>query len=406
MDMGGTSFDASLVQGGEVQMTREGEINRHLIALPMIDVHTIGAGGGSIGWIDEGGLLRMGPRSAGASPGPAAYGRGGAEPTCTDADLVLGYLDPEYFLGGRMGLQPELARRAIEDRIAGPLGLDVATAAAAMVEVIDLTMAAGTKDMALQRGYDPRELPLVVAGGAGPAHAGAIARELDIPVVVVPRLSSVLCALGMLLADLRHDYVRSYGGLWSDLDVKPVLASLGEMEALGAAALSAEGVPEERRTMRLAADMRYVGQHHEVIVPFSREELGDEEGLGRIVSRFASRHEGLYGFSSPGRPVEVINLRATALGRRGAPLDLVEPGQAEPGDLPRRGRRSIWLPTQRAFEAVETYDGDRLRPGHRLAGPAVVDEATTTVVVPEDFDLLVDRTGSFVLHRRGLEVAA
>lgn len=361
VDMGGTSFDASLVQRGEVQVTREGEINRHQIALPMIDVHTIGAGGGSIGWIDEGGLLHMGPRSAGASPGPAAYGRGGTEPTCTDADLVLGYLDPEYFLGGRMSLQPDLARRAIEERVAGPLGLDVATAAAAMVEVIDLTMAAGTKDLALQRGADPRELPLVVAGGAGPAHAGAIARELDIPIVVVPRLSSVLCALGVLLADLRHDYVRSYGEVWNDLDADAVLSSLGEMASIGENALAREGVPAGRRAVQLAADLRYVGQHHEVTVPLGREELADEEGRAGIVARFEQRHESLYGFSSPGRTVEVINLRATALGRRGAPHDLGERAQPEPGDLPRRGRRSIWLPTQRAFETVETFDGDRLR---------------------------------------------
>ena len=406
VDMGGTSFDASLVTDGEIHVTREGEINRHSISLPMVDVHTIGAGGGSIAWIDPGGLLRMGPQSAEAMPGPAAYGRGGTEPTCTDADLVLGYLDPTYFLGGRMPLDPRLAREAIESRVGRALGVDAVAAAAAMVEVIDLAMSAGTKDMALQRGVDPRELPLVVAGGAGPVHAGAIARELDIPLVVVPRLSSVLCALGMLLADLRHDYVRSHNRLWTDVDAEHVRELLSEMTRLGEAALEAEGVAAERVAVQMAVDLRYVGQHHEVVVPLEPTELDDEAGLHRIVIRFEQRHAQLFGFSSPGRPLEVINLRVTVLGRRRPPLDLTEGAPADGGQLPRRGSRRMYLPTTRAFEEVETFDGDLMRPGQRVAGPALIDATTTTVVVPEDFALLVDATGSFVLHRRGLEVAA
>ena len=406
VDMGGTSYDVSLVRGGEVQVTREGEINRQLISLPMVDVHTVGAGGGSIGWLDEGGLLRMGPQSAAAVPGPAAYGRGGEDPTCTDADLLLGYLDPDYFLGGRMRLEPELARRAIQKRIAEPLGIPVVEAAAAMVEVIDLVMAAGTKDMALSRGADPRELPLVVAGGAGPVHAAAIARELDISVVVVPRLSSVLCALGMLLADLRHDYVRSYSRLWSEVEPESMLAALDGMAASGLDALEAEGVPTAGRALRIAADLRYVGQHHEVLVPFERDELANEDGLDGIVAAFERRHEQLYGFLSPGRQLEVINLRTTAYGRRRSPLELTVGGTSRGGPLPVRGRRKTYLPTEHRMAVVDVLDGGRLLPGHRAFGPVIVDEATTTVVVPEDFDLLVDATGSFVLHRKGTELAA
>jgi N-methylhydantoinase A len=406
VDMGGTSYDVSLVRDGEVQVTREGEINRQLISLPMVDVHTVGAGGGSIGWLDEGGLLHMGPQSAAAVPGPAAYGRGGEEPTCTDADLLLGYLDPEYFLGGRMRLEAELAQRAIQTRIAEPLGIPVLQAAAAMVEVIDLVMAAGTKDMALSRGADPRELPLVVAGGAGPVHAAAIARELEISVVVVPRLSSVLCALGMLLADLRHDYVRSYSRLWSELEPESMLAALDGMAASGLEALEAEGVPAGGRAVRVAADLRYVGQHHEVLVPFERDELATEGGLDAIVAAFERRHEQLYGFASPGRQLEVMNLRTTAYGRRRSPLELTI-GATSPGrQMPVRGRRKTYLPTERRMADVDVLDGGRLLPGDRAAGPVIVDEATTTVVVPEDFDLLVDATGSFVLHGKGGELAA
>jgi N-methylhydantoinase A len=404
VDMGGTSFDVSVVKDGEVQVTREGEINRHPVALPMTDIHTIGAGGGSIGWLDEGKLLHMGPQSAGADPGPAAYGRGGAEPTCTDADLVLGYLDPGYFLGGRMPLVPELARDAIERRVAAPLGLSTLEAAAAMLEVIDLVMAAGTKDLALQRGFDPRELPLVAAGGAGPVHAGMIALELEIPLVVVPRLSPVFCALGMLLADLRHDVVRSYSRLWSELERDETRQLLATMVAQGMASLEQEGVERDRRAAVAAADIRYLGQHHEVTVPFPLDDLDAEDGLERIEAAFHRRHADLYGFNSPGRPLEVVSLHATALGRR-PPVSL-NAATGEGGPPPRRGHRAAYLPSSGALEELEVYDGDRMSPGQHVRGPVIVDEATTTIFCPEEFDLTLDRSGSFVMQRRGLEVPA
>ncbi|MHB1810382.1 MAG: hydantoinase/oxoprolinase family protein, partial [Solirubrobacteraceae bacterium] len=272
-DMGGTSYDVSLVREGEIQVTHEGEVNRQSVSLPMIDVHTIGAGGGSIGWIDDGGLLRMGPQSAGADPGPAAYGRGGTEPTCTDADVVLGYIDPDYFLGGRMALNAAAAESAIEGKIATPLGLSVGEAAVAMYDVINLVMAAGTKDMALARGVDPAELPLVAAGGAGGLHAAMIAEELGLSTVVVPPTSAVLCALGMLLADLRHDYVQAHRTLWGAFDPAQARELLAGMVAEGRQTLEREGVEPARRRQRLAADMRYVGQHHEVAVELTLEDL-------------------------------------------------------------------------------------------------------------------------------------
>ena len=403
VDMGGTSFDVSIVKDGEVQLTREGEINRHLISMPMTDIHTIGAGGGSIGWLDEGGLLHVGPHSAGADPGPAAYGRGGTQPTCTDADLVLGYLDPDYFLGGRMRLQPELAREALERDVAGPLGLTAVEAAAAMYEVINLVMAAGTKDMAIQRGYDPSELPLIVAGGAGPVHAGMIAQELGIPVVIVPRLSSVFCALGMLLADLRHDFVRSYSSLWSEFDVEGARRLVDGMVERGLAALESEGVRPAQRSAVAAADLRYLGQHHEVTISFPLEDLADDR-LTHIEHAFHRRHEELYGFASPGRPLEIVNLHATVVGRRPR-LRLDYSGSDAAGaSLPRKGRRSAYLPPARAMVELEVFDGDRMQPGQRIPGPAIVEEATTTVVVPDLFDLVLDRSGSFVIHARGLEL--
>lgn len=394
VDMGGTSFDASVVKDGEVQVTRDAEINRHAISLPMIDVQTIGAGGGSIGWLDEGGLLHMGPRSAGADPGPACYARGGTEPTCTDADLVLGYLDPGYFLGGRMSLDPTRAPEAIERQIAGPMGLDTVAAAAAMVEVIDLAMAARTKDVSIQRGFDPRELPLVVAGGAGAVHAGAIAEELGIATVIVPRLSSVLCAVGMLIADLRHDFSRSFPCPWESLDAAEARGLLDALVEQGMAALEREGVPPERRSVVAAADIRYVGQHHEVTVAFPLDDLAEPR---RIEESFQRRHEELYGFASPGKPMHVIALHATVLGRRDA-LELATPAAAA-GEAPRRPRRRMYLRSTGALEEVEVLDGDRLGAGQGIAGPALVDTATTTIVVPEAFDVVLDASGSFVLTR-------
>lgn len=397
VDMGGTSFDASIAKDGEVGLTREGEINRHLISVPMTDIHTIGAGGGSIGWIDDGGLLHMGPQSAGADPGPAAYDRGGTEPTCTDADLLLGYVDPDYFLGGRMRLSAERAHEAVERVVARPMELTPVEAAAAMYEVINLVMAAGTKDMALQRGHDPRELPLVVAGGAGPVHAGMMAVELGIPLVIVPRLSSVFCALGMLLADLRHDHVHSFSSLWSALDVDAARARVDAMVVRGLEALEHEGVAPERRHAFAAADLRYLGQHHEVTVPFAVEALSDD-GLATIEDAFHARHDQLYGFASPGRPIEIVNLHVTVVGRRDRAAVEATYAAAATGAPSQKGARLAYLPSAGGLERVPVYDGDAMRPGHKLSGPAIVEESTTTVVVPEQFDLELDTSGSFILE--------
>ena len=402
IDMGGTSYDVSIVKDGEIQLTREGEIDRHPIALPMTDVHTIGAGGGSIAWLDDGGLLHLGPQSAGADPGPVAYGRGGEEPTCTDADLALGYLDPGFFLGGRMALSAHLAAAAIERRIAAPLGLDVIAAAAAMIEVITLVMAAGTKDMALRRGFDPRELLLVAAGGAGPLHAGMIADELGSDRVIVPRMSAVLCAFGMLLADLRHDYVHSYSRQWERLAVGDARELVDRMVATGLAALELEGIAPADRSAVASADLRYRGQHHEVTVSFAPAALS-ADGLAGIEDLFHRRHEELYGFSSRGRPMEIVSLRATALGRRSEVSVGARDRGVELGPAPRRAPRPVYVPSAGTLETVEVFDGDRLAPGHRVTGPAIIEGATTSMLVPETFDALVDRSGNVVLHRKGTE---
>lgn len=404
VDMGGTSFDASLVTDGEVQVTREGEINRHVIALPTTQVHTIGAGGGSIGWIDDGGLLRMGPASAGADPGPACYGRGGTRPTTTDADLVLGYLDPDNFLGGRMRLRKDLAEEAIRTHIADPLGLSVVEAAAGMYEMVNLAMAAGTKNVSVEAGHDPREFPMVVAGGAGPVHSGMIAHELDIPFLLVPKLSSVICASGMLMADLRHDFVRNFDAVVSELDHEAASELIAEMVQEGHGLLDDEHSPDDRREIVVSADLRYAGQHHEIILGFPAAVFASGESAStQISAAFHRRHEELFGFANEAAEIEMLSLRVTAIGRRdgiaGAPTS------GGDGRDALRGRRGVYLRSTGGLVEVDVYDGDLLAPGADLVGPCIVEEQQTTIFVPEDYDLAYDASGSYVMYRKGRSLA-
>src|SRR5690606_25297946 len=259
-DMGGTSFEAS-VSVGAPMIKNDGEIARHKLALPMLDIHTIGAGGGSIGWLDEGGLLRMGPQSAGADPGPACYGKGGTLPTTTAANVVLGYLDPAFFAGGRMKLDVAAARAAIDEHIARPMGLSVEEAAAGMYRVACNNMAQGVREVTIKRGFDPREFPIIPAGGAGPIHSCLICNELEIPLQIVPRESSVLCAFGMLMSELKHDFVRTFVARLESVDWPKLSGIVDAMARDGAAQLTEERIPEPRRRYEVKFDCRYIRQY-------------------------------------------------------------------------------------------------------------------------------------------------
>ena len=398
VDMGGTSFDASLVKGGEPLVTSEGEINRLRLALPMLDIITIGAGGGSIGWIDEGGLLRMGPQSAGADPGPACYGRGGELPTCTDADLLLGYLDPDYFAGGRLKLYPQAALAAVKRHVADRLGLDPLEAAAGMYDLINVNMAAGVQEVTVKRGEDPRDFPLVVAGGAGPNHACRIAAELSIPVVLVPRESSIFCAAGMLMSDLKHDFVRTCAALLASCDREVLARAFRSMEQEGLALLLAEHVPPDRVEYRYRLDMRYVKQYHEVGVEVAPEEI-HQGRVEAIAARFHRRHNELYGYAleDEGTPVEIINLRLSCTGRTAKPRFPEQPPGGPDASRAYKRHRPVYLPDQRTFREVPVFDGDRLRYGHRIEGPAVVEQVHTSLFVTPEYVLKVDPKGSFIL---------
>jgi len=398
VDMGGTSFDASLVRGGEAETNTEGEIARLTIALPMLAITTIGAGGGSIGSIDEGGLLRMGPQSAGAMPGPACYGRGGELPTCTDANVALGYLDPEYFAGGELPLVPELAKKAIEQHVAIPSGMTVDEAAAGMYRVINTNMAHGVREITVKRGLDPREFPMVVAGGAGALHACMIAKELEIPKLLVPSTASVLCAAGMLLGDLQHDYVRSYVCRFSDLDLTKLREIVDEMSDEGTAQLTREQVPSDRIERVVALDLRYLKQYHEVTVPVDYESIAGGD-LTAIEDRFHREHDRLYGYELRREKtgIELINTRVRMLGRTDKPeLPRVEEGSASP-EHARKGRRRAYVPERDGFDEIPVYDGHRLTAGNEIPGPALIERTDTTILVSDSFTARIDGYGTCVI---------
>ena len=402
-DMGGTSFEAS-VSVDTPMIKNDGEIARHKLALPMLDIHTIGAGGGSIGWLDEGGMLRMGPQSAGADPGPACYGKGGRLPTTTDANVVLGYLDPEFFAGGKMKLDVGAARTAIETHIARPMGLTIEEAAAGMYRVACNNMAQGVREVTIKRGFDPREFPIIPAGGAGPIHACLICQELEIPLQIVPRESSVLCAFGMLMSELKHDFVRTFVARLDALDWAKLAGIVEEMAAEGAAQLGEERIPESRRRYEVKFDCRYIRQYHEVSFVVGRAliEAGDAGGVARA---FHAEHNRLYGYSleQEGTPVEIINVRVQAIGATDKPAYRKEAWGGADAAPALKGRRGVYIPETKGFAEVPIYDGHRMRYGNRIAGPAMIEQATTAIFVSADYDCVVDALGSFVIYRKGRE---
>jgi N-methylhydantoinase A len=404
VDMGGTSFDAALLRDGTPNVVTEGEINRYRIALPMLDIVTIGAGGGSIGWLDEGGLLRMGPQSAGADPGPACYGKGGELPTCTDADLILGYLDPDFFAGGKIKLDERAAGDAITRSIAEPMGLSVEDAAAGMYRVINTNMAQGVREISIKRGFDPRGFPMVAAGGAGPLHACMICQELEIPLFIVPRESSIFCAAGMLMSDLRHDLVSSFVAPLDRLDWSRLKALVREMIEEGEALLKEESIPDQRRRFSLNLDCRYVKQYHEVSFPVSLEtvEKGD---LKTIAEAFHVEHRRMYGYSLEDEqtPVELINVRLRATGVTEKPAYEEEPYVGSDASEALKGERRAYIPEKRTSWFVSVYDGHMTRHGNRIAGPALIEQVNTTLLLTASFDCLCDKYGSFVVYRKGHE---
>jgi N-methylhydantoinase A len=392
-DMGGTTAKASLVRDGETTMAPGyyvgGYASGHPVMLPMIDVVEVGAGGGSIAWRDDVGALKVGPQSAGADPGPICYRGGGTEPTITDANVVLGRLDPDHFLGGQMKLDAEGARRGISEKIADPMKMDTVAAAQAIVEIAIAKMSLAVREVSVAKGYDPRDFALVASGGAGPLHVVAIARELYIPKVVVPLFPSHFSALGMLLADERHDFIRtSYCDL-ANVDFAALLTTHHEMVAEASASL--RHVAGAERQIHL--DLRYVGQEFTLQVPvtLAQIEAGDRAG---IRAAFDALYEHRYAHHSPDEPVEMINIRLAMIGKR---QKLRFPQLAEAGSAAPARHREVYLSDARKAVSCPVYERAALGAGVAIAGPALVQEHGTTTVLFERDACVVAPSGELII---------
>ncbi len=403
IDMGGTSFDACLIKDSKPNVTTEASINGHRLSLPVIDMHTIGAGGGSIAWIDSGGILKVGPQSAGADPGPACYDKGGEKPTVTDANLVLGYLDIDYFYAGGMKLNYKAAVEAIEGKIAHPLGMNVVDAAYGIYHIVNAKMAAELRVISVARGYDPREFAIIVAGGAGPLHAGMIARELEIPLIIVPKESSVFCAAGMLMSDLRHDYVKTYTSSFNYVNFEEINSLFKQMEKDAMETLKQERVPQDKIVLEYSADIRYEGQFNEVEVPI-KTVAGqvDMDVLLETLRIFHDKHESLYGYSMPGAPAKIINLRLSARGVTKKPSFKPSTFKGEdPAGALKKYRQAFF---GRQFIEVPVYNGLKMGYGNRLNGPAIIEEPTTTILVPPEYSLVCDHQDNYLIHPKDQKV--
>ncbi|MBV8169027.1 MAG: hydantoinase/oxoprolinase family protein, partial [Alphaproteobacteria bacterium] len=395
IDIGGTSADICLIKAGEPGVTVEGRVGEWPLPLPMLDIHTIGAGGGSIAAVSDSGGLTVGPRSAGAVPGPVAYGKGGTEPTVTDAHLALGRLPP-YLLEGNLTLDRAGSIAAITSRIAAPLGLDVSAAARGILAVVDNNMVGAIRVVSVERGYDPRDFALVPFGGAGPLHGGALARLLGIKTLVVPPAPGVLSALGLLVSNLKADYSRTFLQRPPHYDLPGIARVFAELEAEAVHWLDAEGTPPERRAIVRQASMRYVHQGFELTVPWPSGAV-DDAGLAAALANFHALHERLYTFASPDTGVEIVTLRVSAIGRLPVPsLPRLAAGTGAAGA--ELGRQAVDF--DGAPIDCPVYDRGRLGDGDRIAGPAILRQLDTTIVLLPGQDATVDPVGNLIVRDR------
>jgi len=407
-DMGGTTAKASLIEGGTYRTTTEYEIGGGVhqslrvrftgypIKAPMIELTECSAGGGSIASVDALGVLKVGPRSAGADPGPACYGRGGSEPTVTDANLVLGRINPEYFVGGEARLDPKRAYAAIEARIAKPLGMTVMEAAAGIIDIVNAHMVRILRVVSVARGLDPRDFALIAFGGAGPLHAADLAADLGIPRVVVPEAPGVFSALGLLWAALRADFSGTVRRNVTGAHASELQAALQRVEAEAGAWLDREKVPAARRSLLRSAEMRYPLQNYEINVPLPAGKV-DAAWLKRACEAFHAAHERLYSYCDREEAVQLVNLRVAAVGRtdRPKPRALERGGAGAQAAL--KARRKVHFQSSGRFVDCPIYERDRLRAGNRIAGPAVIEQADSTIVVPPSFSASVDPNGRIVI---------
>jgi N-methylhydantoinase A len=393
LDMGGTSADVSLIADGTPLLTNRSRIGPHPLLVPTLDMVTIGAGGGSIAWVEGGFGLRVGPRSAGSVPGPACYGQGGTQPTVTDANLVLGRLNASYFLGGARTLDLALATEAIRSKVAEPLGMTIEAAAFGIIAIAEAHMADAIRLVSVERGLDPRDFTLVAFGGAGPLHAVRLAEALSIGSVLVPPAPGNLSAMGLLCADVRHDLARTLlNRLAPDL-LPRVRAVYDEILAEADAALASDGVPSAERRCALSADLRYQGQNYELTIPVTSDDLA--HGFGDLVARFNDQHRRIYGYQLAGREVQLVNARVTAIG---GTRHAHWPVHARHADAAPIGQRSLLVePGMRVDAPVHRFD--ELAPAQAIAGAAIVEYRGSTLFLPTGWRARIDERGNAHLAR-------
>jgi N-methylhydantoinase A len=395
-DMGGTSCDVALIRDGEPFVSSRGKIEGRDVAVPMMDINTVSAGGGTIARVDRFGTLEVGPHSAGAVPGPACYGRGGEAPTITDCNLLLGLLSPDNFLGGRMRLDEAAARTAIDHKIARPLSMDAMASAEGIIRIIDVKMAEAIKAISTMRGHDLRDFMLLAFGGAGPVHAARIARDLGMAGVIVPLFPGVFSAIGLMMSDVKHDYIRSKMNLIDTLAARDVEDMFAPLSAQALADLRADGFGDAEIAIERAVDMRYAGQGYEITIPY---EARDGEGLGRLRADFDAQHRAMFGHGAPEEPVEIVSYRVRGIGK------------VPPVEMPRFARAGTSLAEARRATRRVRFDGqtidcpvywrDKLDVGLRFAGPAVLDQLDCTTVICPGQVARVDDWKNLIVTQEG-----
>ena len=380
-DMGGTSTDVALIADGKAKLAGEMEVHGYPLKTPMLDIHTVGAGGGSIAYIDAGGLLKVGPRSAGAHPGPVCYGLGNQEPTVTDANVTLQTLNPTHLLGGRMKIDQAKAKAAITS-LAAQLKLDPMATAQGILSVVTANMAKAIRVISVQRGHDPRDYTLVAFGGAGPLHASRLARELDIPRILVPRNPGILCALGLLLTDLQTNYAQTRIMTVEAATIPRMRATFVDLEKRAQDWFTHEGIAAGGRSLSLTVDMRYAGQNYELPVVFAPG-VADSELLAGLRSGFERAHQQMYGYTAPEEPMQAVTFRLEAIGAVPKAEIKARPAATAHVEAAIIGKREVWLVEAGGFVTCPVYDRDLLGPGHAFAGPAIVEQMdATTVLLP------------------------
>ncbi len=400
-DMGGTTFDISIIDENLPKTTTWGGVTNYPIKLPMVDLKTIGAGGGSIAWVDEGGVLNVGPESAGSDPGPACYGWGGTRPAVSDANLVLGRLNPDYFLGGKLPLYPEKAEEAVRTQVAEPMGLSVEEAAAGILRIVNANMAKGISGNSVERGYDLREFALVTMGGAAALHAADIARELNMARVIVPPMSGNFSAVGFVVADVQHDYVRTLARKEHEIDPSELLREFREMEEEGLGQLEQERVRPEETEIVWSADLRYDGQSWELNAPIERTP-GEftEEHVRRIAEGFHDLHQQVYSYFEPDGVVEFVNLRVRVKGlNKGLAFkeEGHEPFQLEGGW---KAMREVYF-VEKGWLSIPVYEREDLAVGSCIPGPCIIEETISTALVPPGHTGAIDGYRNIVIELEG-----